>query len=89
MQIQRIDQIAQPIARTVRKVMKRFILFIEFVENTKQNREDYVPNNWSCNVKFSFSFVEIVARLREGIMFINGILCNSHQRNDKTNKHEK
>ena len=89
MQIQRIDQTAQPIARTVRKVMKRFILFIEFVENTKQNREDYVPNNWSCNVKFSFGFVEIVARLCESVMFINGILCNSHQRNDKTNKHEK
>ena len=89
MQIQRIDQIAQPMEMTVRKVMKRFILFIEFVENTKQNREDYVPNNWSCNVKFSFSFVEIVTRLRESVMFINGILCNSHQRNDKTNKHEK
>lgn len=89
MQIQRIDQIAQPMEMTVRKVMKRFILFIEFVENTKQNREDYVPNNWSCNVKFSFSFVEIVARLCESVMFINGILCNSHQRNDKTNKHEK
>lgn len=89
MQIQRIDQIAQPIARTARKVIKRFILFIEFVENTKQNREDYVPNNRSCNVKFSFSFVEIVARLCESVMFINGILCNSHQRNDKTNKHEK
>lgn len=87
--MQRIDQIAHPIARTVRKVIKRFILFIEFVEDTKQNSENHVPNNWSCNVKFSFSFVEIVARLREGIMFINGILCKSHQRNDKTNKHEK
>ena len=73
----------------MRKVIKRFILFIEFVEDTKQNSENHVPNNWSCNAKFSFSFVEIVARLCESVMFINGILCKSHQRNDKTNKHEK